>query len=154
MRIDRHLEKLERFESVRRRMDPRREFELWYWMTLSGGTTVINAALHSAGLTDENRHFATQVPDVYAVIEGGETRKVLAGRCDLIHVGLPPVEGEFPARLAEAFDAMDVIERYRDPCIRGEMQVTDEVIADCTTAYEAVVRLCRDEIDRNRKARP
>ncbi len=152
MKIEAHLEKLRRFEHVRARMDPLRDFELWYWMTLSGGTTVINAALHAAGLTDADRHFATQIPGVYAVARGRDRLRVrLARRKDLIHVGLPPIEGKLPSGLRSAFAAMRRIEAYRDPCIRGERTVTKAVIAHCESDYVRVLSGCRRVLSAQKK---
>src|SRR4051812_46168768 len=124
MHIPAHLEKYRRFESARRRLHPLVDFQLWYWALSSAGTALINAALHQLGVLRENRHFATQVPDVYAVADAGTSwHYEIATGCDLIHAGIPALEA-VPAALAPAFEAMDAIERYRNPCIRGEHPVT------------------------------
>lgn len=152
MKIAAHLEKLRRFESVRERMHPIEDFEMWYWMGLSGGTTIINAALHAAGLTDEDQHFATQIPDVYSTSNGSggwENRIVL--RNDLIHVGLPPLESELPTDLAKAFAAMEIIERYRDPCVRSNHQISQALVSECDAAYRECIAACRDSMSRNRR---
>ena len=147
MNIAAHLAKLDRFEAVRRRLDPREDFEMWYWMCLSAGTTIINAALHSAGLTDENEYFATQVPDIYVVVAAdGTWRSVLARRCDLIHIGLPEVDAPLPPWIAQAYHAMGVIERHRDPCVRGDRPITPALIAECEASYQDIVRACRAAI--------
>ncbi|MGE0797820.1 MAG: hypothetical protein AB7G13_18555 [Lautropia sp.] len=145
MRIDAHLHKWRRFDAVRQRLHPLREFELWYWATLSGGTALVNAALHAAGVTEENRLFATQVPDVYAVYDSGrDWHAVLGRRCDLIHVGLPEIGAPLPEALQRAFDAMHRIEHYRDPCVRGSLPMTEGVVEECETAYRALTSALGD----------
>ena len=152
MRIAAHLAKYARLDALRQRLHPIDDFELWYWMGLSAGTTLINAALHCAGVTEENDRFATQVPDVYAVPDGaGGWRHEIAARCDVIHVGLPEVTSPLPPLLAEAFREMERIELYRDPCVRGTHPVTvalvDEIDAAymrCTSAASEIVRAKRE----------
>jgi hypothetical protein len=146
MKIEEHLAKAKRFEATRARLDPVDDFELWFWMGLSAGTALINAALHAAGITDENDRFATQVPDVYAVPEGSGWRPTIDFRCDLIHAGLPALETALPPTIARAFEAMEVIEYYRDPCVRGDHPVTGELIARLATAYERCAVAAREEI--------
>ena len=140
MKLSSHLEKFDRFDALRKRFDPEQEFELWYWMGLSAGTAIINAALHCCALTKENDLFATQVPDVYVVVDAdGRWHRQLGTESDLIHVGLPPVKGPVPQEIASAFEAMEIIERYRDPCIRGDHPITHSVITECDEAYRRCV---------------
>jgi hypothetical protein len=146
MKIAEHLAKAARFEALRARLDPVADFELWFWMGLSAGTALINAALHAGGLTDENHRFATQVPDVYAVADGDGWRPEIAFRCDLIHAGLPALEGVLPPPISRAFEAMEVIEHYRDPCVRGDHPVTAELIVRLATAYEHCAGAAREAI--------
>lgn len=146
MKIAEHIAKAERFEASRARLDPVVDFELWFWMGLSAGTALINAALHAAGITDENDRFATQVPDVYAVPDGNGWRPEIAFRCDLIHAGLPALQVVLPPPISRAFEAMEVIERYRDPCVRGDHLVTEELIARLDTAYERCAGAAREAI--------
>lgn len=146
MRIAEHLAKAERFEALRARLDPGVDFELWFWMGLSAGTALINAALHAAGITDENDRFATQVPDVYAVPDGSGWRPEIAFHCDLIHAGLPALDAVLPPAISRAFEAMEVIEHYRDPCVRGDHLVTEELIARLAMAYERCAGAAREAI--------
>jgi len=144
VKIEAHVEKWRRFDALRARFDPGKEFELWYWTSLSGGTAIINAALHAAGLTDENGYLATQIPEVYVVMDGVDRwRHAIGFRCDLIHVGLPPVEAPLTQALQRAFAAMDVMEHYRDPCIRGDHPITAEVTMACDRAYAEIVAAAR-----------
>lgn len=152
MKIKAHMEKWRRFDAARARFDPSKEFELWYWATLSGGTTIINAALHASGLTDENGYFATQIPEVYVVMTGvDEWRHALASRCDLIHVGLPPINDPLTPALQRAFDAMDVIEHYRDPCIRSDHPITADVTTACDRAYAEIVAAAQAALAEGRR---
>jgi hypothetical protein len=147
MKIAAHLEKWKRFDGFRSRFDPVQEFELWYWSMLSGGTAIINAALHATGLTEENELFATQIPEVYAVMDGpGQWHHELGLRSDLIHVRLPEVEGELGGPLQRAYDAMDELEWYRDRYVREENKVTTEVASKCDAAYGTIVAAAQTAI--------
>src|SRR5262245_5151333 len=74
MRTEAHIEKFERFDRVRARLNPHADFELWYWMALNAGTAIINAALHAAGITRAHDSFATQIPNIYSVAGPDGTR--------------------------------------------------------------------------------
>ncbi|HZR79402.1 MAG TPA: hypothetical protein VFA58_09335 [Chthoniobacterales bacterium] len=136
MKIESHIEKFRRFDRQRSRLDPKEDFELWYWMSLSGGTALVNAALHAAGLTREHDSFASQIPDIYSVAGTGDTRRLayMFG-VDIIHVGMPEIDKQLPSPIEAAFSAMKTIEAFRDPCIREDRAVTDDVIATCSRAY-------------------
>ncbi len=152
MRIDGHVAKFERLDALRNRFDPIGEFELWYWMGLSAGTAIINAALHALTITKEDDSFATQVADVYVVMEpgGGWHHEVRFG-VDLIHVGLPPIEAALPESMQRIFAAMEIIERYRDPCTRGRQAITGETVSDCDSAYRILADLAQDIIRRQNR---
>jgi hypothetical protein len=155
MRIDGHVEKFRRFDALRGRFDPIEEFELWYWMGLSGGTAIINAALHALDITKEDDSFSTQVPDVYVAMQpDGGWRHQLGFGVDLIHVGLPPIEAPLPEPMQRIFAAMEIIERYRDPCTRGRQAVTAETISDCDQAYRTLVGLAQDILRPQKRAAP
>lgn len=141
MDIAAHMQKYRRFDDARQRLDPMEDFDLWYWAISSAGAALLNAALHKLGVTRENRYFATQIPDVYAVADSkGGWRYELASGCDLIHANIPQVP-DMPAQLAPAFEAMDAIERFRNPCIRGEHPLTPELLRSFEQAYTAVRRV-------------
>jgi len=140
MKIVAHLEKFRRFNALRAHFDPTSEFELWYWLSLSAGTALINAALHSAQITREHRSFATQVVHVYLVMEpDGSSRHAILRDVDVIHVGMPAFNGPLPSTIAEAFAAMEIIEKFRDPCVRADHPINQEVIETCSTAYAKCV---------------
>jgi len=141
MNICAHIEKWRRFDNVRSRFDPIGEFEVWYWSTLSGAMAMINAALHACGITKENSRFATQIPDVYAVMDNsGRWHYEIDVQCDLIHVGLPEIGDEIPRSIQNIFDAMHELEIYRDPYVRGLNAVTAQVVSNCDNAYGEIVR--------------
>ena len=138
MNIAAHMQKYRQFDDARQRLQPLEDFDLWYWAVSSAGTALINAALHTLDVTRENRHFATQVPDVYAVADSDATwHYEIASACDLIHADIPELPS-VPAQLKPAFEAMHEIERYRNPCIRGEHPVTPELLRTFEQAYTAV----------------
>jgi len=146
VRIAEHVAKADRFEARRAGLDPATDFELWFWMGLSAGTALINAALHAAGITKENNRFATQVPDVYAVPDGRTWHPEIAFGSDLIHIGLPAIEQPLPPAVARAFEAMEVIEHLRDPCVRGDHPVTKELIMEVDAAYNRCAGAAREAI--------
>jgi hypothetical protein len=148
MRIEAHVEKFKRFDRLRSRFDPQADFELWYWMTLNAGTAIINAALHAAGVTRADDSFATQIPDIYSVAGPDGTRHMAhVFGVDIIHVGMPKIEGTLPPALATAFSEMEMIEEFRDPCIREDRLITGEVIRVCSSAYEKCVAAAKLFVD-------
>jgi hypothetical protein len=148
MRTEAHIEKFKRFERGRARLDPHADFELWYWMTLNAGTAIINAALHAAGVTRAHDSFATQIPNVYSVAGPDGTRHLeyIFG-VDIIHVGMPKIEGPVPPAIATAFFAMEIIEEFRDPCVREDRPITDEVIRACSEAYAKSVAAAKSCVE-------
>jgi hypothetical protein len=147
MHIASHLEKIERFESARRRLDPLEDFELWFWATMVSGTNAVNAALHHAGVTPAESAFPSQ-PGVYHVPQAhGETLAVLKELGDVLHVGRPPIKAPVPEDIAAMMRAMDRIEAYRDPCTRGEMDINLQVVADCEGAYDQCLRLMNKRLN-------
>jgi hypothetical protein len=148
MRVAAHIEKFKRFDSLRSRFDPKADFELWYWMTLNAGTAIINAALHAAGVTREHDSFATQIPNIYSVggPDGKRHLEYVFG-VDIIHVGMPEIEKALPSTIATAFSAMAIIEEHRDPCIREDRPITDDVIRACSDAYEKCVAAAKSVVD-------
>ena len=149
MKIAAHLEKVKRLDAVRGRLDPLEDFELWFWMTLSAGTQALNAALHSVGATDAGDYFCTQSADVYleAGDEQGAWKHAIRFGCDVVHVGMPPIEAPIPAALERACRAMAVIEEVRDPFVRGDGEVTPAVVARCDDAYRECLRLTTEVLE-------
>ena len=147
MNIAAHLQKAIRMDAVRERLDPLEDFELWFWMSMCGGTHAVNAALHHVGATDDGDYFCTQSIDVYLEREGADGWKhALRYGCDIIHVGMPKLEVPISAPLQQAFDAMLVLEDLRDPCIRGDTAITQQVVKAVDSAYQTCLRLTKDVI--------
>jgi hypothetical protein len=147
MHIPSHLEKIDRFEAARSRMDPLDDFELWFWATMCGGTNAVNAALHHAGITPAEPAFPSQ-PGVYHVArDGGEFVAVLKDLGDVLHVGRPPIQAPVPDDIQAMMRAMEAIEAYRDPCTRGEMDIHPGVVAECGAAYDQVVGLLKNRLE-------
>jgi len=68
MNVQSHLEKITRLESLRGRLDPLQDFELWFWAGMTAGTHAVNAALHHGGITASDDMYPTQ-PGVYLVAQ-------------------------------------------------------------------------------------
>jgi hypothetical protein len=139
MMISSHLEKISQCEKVMALLDPEQDFELWFWAVMVGGTNAVNAGLHHVGLTIEETSFPSQ-PGVFFLPEGNGYIQAADRIADILHVGRPAVQGNIPIGLQAMMNAMEVIERYRDPCTRGEMAITADVIASCKTAYDTCLR--------------
>jgi hypothetical protein len=143
MRIEAHLEKVRRLDAVRQRLAPAEDFELWFWMSMSGGTHALNAALHAVGATSDGHVFPTQAVDVY--LEPGPTagtfRPAIRFGCDILHVGMPRVEVPIPSDLEQACGAMEVLETFRDGCVRGDRAITPGIIEAVDAAYTRCLAL-------------
>jgi hypothetical protein len=145
MLIASHLEKIKRLNDLRARLDPRDDFELWFWSTMVAGTNAVNAALHNARITPAESAFPSQ-PGVYYVQTGcsgdaDEYKPVLKALGDVLHVGRPPIPGPIPSDIQTMMKAMEHIEHFRDPCTRGDMTIDTEIIAGCDKAYLQCLQL-------------
>lgn len=142
MQIASHADKIQRLDGLRGRLDPLRDFELWYWTSLTAGTNMWNATLHAAGLTSEERVFST-LPGVHVVPQpDGSFRRELRGPGDVSHVGWPPVPGQMPPHVQALEAALHALEAYRDPCLRGGRPATPAIVEDCERAYRQAATIC------------
>ncbi len=143
MNIASHLDKIDRFEKLRARLDPMEDFELWFWTTMNAGTNAVNAALHHASATKADDVFPTQ-PGVYLVPgKNGELVSAYHAPGDVLHVGRPKIEGPLPEDVTTMMQAMGVIEHHRDPCIRGEREPTRAIADECDAALRQCLGLLR-----------
>lgn len=135
MRVASHVEKIRRLVALRRRFEPLEDFELWYWATLTAGTNMLNASLHRAGLTSDDPVFST-IPGMHWVRQpDGRYARELRGPGDISHVGWPSVDGDKPDHIIRLERALERIEQYRDPCVRGDRAITATVVDDCERAF-------------------
>ena len=143
MRISSHAEKIGRLLRLRERLDPLRDFELWYWTCLTAGTNIWNASLHAAGLTSEDRAFST-IPGVHVVPQAdGSWRRELRGPGDVSHVGWPAIAGDLPQPVQRLEAALHALEEYRDPCLRGDRKPTQAIVDDCEHAMSQAISIYR-----------
>jgi hypothetical protein len=150
MNVASHLEKIGRLEALRARLDPLDDFALWFWSAMNSGTHAVNAVLHDAGITRADDVFPMQ-PGVYLVPQpGGEPRPDFHPLGDVLHVGRPKIDSAVPPDIAEMMSAMEVIEHHRDPCVRGEREPTQEIVAQC----DAALRRCLQLLGKRVPARP
>lgn len=146
MNIRSHADKVRRLLRLRERLDPLRDFELWYWTCLTAGTNMWNASLHAAGMTSEDRAFST-IPGMHVVpLSDGAWRRELRGPGDVSHVGWPAIPGPMPEPLQRMEIALHALEEHRDPCLRGDRTPTQAIVEACSLAlsqaiavYEALV---------------
>ncbi len=147
MRVDSHLEKIDKLEALRERLDPLGDFALWFWAGMTAGTHAVNAALHHAGITLDDDVFPTQ-PGVYLVAQGtGRLEAEFRPLGDVLHVGRPKVEAPVPMDIAAMMEEMERIEHYRDPCLREGLAPTAEIAQIC----EQALRHCLAMLDNRMK---
>lgn len=151
MKIPSHLDKYERLNALRERFDPLADFELWFWTTLTASTNALNTCLHLAGLTSDDPVFST-IPGVHMVQQpDGTYARMLRGPGDVSHVGWPPIEGNIPSDIRALEDALETIEQYRDPCIRGGLPPTEAIVTECNEAFGEIRSILKD---RRKGSRP
>lgn len=135
MKVASHVDKVHRLAQLRSRLDPLRDFELWYWTSLTAGTNMWNATLHLAGLTSDERIFST-IPGVHVVPQpDGSWRRELRAPGDVSHVGWPEIPGPMPEHMKRLEAALHALEEHRDPCLRGDRQPTREIVDECERAF-------------------
>jgi hypothetical protein len=136
MKVGSHMDKIARLEALRARLDPLGDFELWFWAGMNAGTHAVNAALHQAGITEDEDVFAAQ-PGVYLVPQpDGSLRPCYRRLGDVLHVGRPKVEAPVPDDIAAMMHQMEVVEHYRDPCVRQGLQPTQAIVDECQGALD------------------
>lgn len=146
MKTASHVEKVGRLCALRGRLHPLDDFELWYWTTLTAGTNMLNATLHEAGVTSDDRVFST-IPGVHVVPQpDGSYVRELRGPGDVSHVGWPPIEGEVPVHIRRLEALLHGIEEHRDPCLRGDRAPSQAIVVECDTAFEAALAIFQGAI--------
>lgn len=137
MQIEAHLEKIRRMATLREKLDPVADFELWMWMSMTIATHAVNAALHEAGLTRSDNYYSYHVVGLYVVPpqRNGSWPKEARPLGDVVHVGLPPVPGTLPEPIHKSFAALRIMEDMRDPFIRRADPITPQIVAQCQSAY-------------------
>jgi hypothetical protein len=146
MNVKSHLEKIARLQSLRGRLDPLEDFELWFWAGMTAGTHAVNAALHHAGASASDDMYPTQ-PGVYLVPQpDGALKPAFRAVGDVLHVGRPVIETPVPADVASMMHLMEAIEQYRDPCVREGVAPTDAIVGECVAALSQCLQLLNDRI--------
>ena len=142
MKIAAHLEKFRRLDTSLRRLDPRRDSELWVWTAMNAGVHLLNAALHRSGATDEVDSFHTQVEGLYAVPDRARNTftDALHPPGDVMHVGQPPIARPVPAALERACASLKLIEDLREPHVRGSDPIPVGAEEAWTRAYRDCVQ--------------
>jgi hypothetical protein len=152
MLIADHVRKIEKLRGLRARLDPRADFELWFWASMSAGTHAVNAALHAAGCTRAAGEFAMQ-PGVYLTPDAqGELKPAFRPLGDVLHVGRPPVPGPVPADVEALMHAMERMEVFRDPCVREGRPVDAAVVRECDEAFADCLALMQRVLEQNHAA--
>ena len=149
MLVSAHLEKIDRLEAGRRRLDPFDDYELWYFAALTGCVNAMNAALHALGVTVAEDCFAHNVP-VYFQLEdnAGTFEPIIRPFGDIEHIDSPEIEAIVPPELAEAKRALIWLEDIRESSIRGDLKITRELIDGVEAAYETCLRVARSAVAR------
>jgi hypothetical protein len=146
MKTSSHLEKVTKLETLRSRLDPADDFELWFWAGMTAGTHAVNAALHHANVTSDDDVYPTQ-PGVYLVQQvDGSLKPSLRALGDVLHVGRPKVDAPVPEDIMEMMRQMEIVERHRDPCVRDRREPTREIVEECANALARCLQLLRERI--------
>ena len=141
MKVASHREKIDKLMALRQRLDPLEDFEMWFWAGMTAGTHAVNAALHQAGVTCDGDKFPTQ-PHVYLSPQAdGSLQTAFGPLGDVLHVGRPAVEAPVPGDVAAMMEQMEIIEHYRDPCLRDGLAPTAAIAAECDTALRRCLEL-------------
>lgn len=134
MIISSHIDKVRRLNGVRGRLNPAEDFELWFWSSMLAGTNAVNAALHQAGITPAESAFPSQ-PGVFYMLMVDGYKPVLKELGDVLHVGRPAITGAVPEDVATMMELMEQMEKYRDPCTRGDIDPSEAIIEHCDALY-------------------
>jgi hypothetical protein len=146
MKTSSHLEKVAKLETLRNKLDPADDFELWFWAGMTAGTHAVNAALHHANVTSDDDVFPTQ-PGVYLVQQAdGLLKPAFRPLGDVLHVGRPKIDAPVPEDVAAMMHEMEIVERHRDPCVRDRREPTREIVEECDTALGRCLQLLRQRI--------
>lgn len=147
MLIAAHLEKVDRLDAARRRLDPFDDYELWYFTALTACVNAMNAALHALGVTIAEDCFAYNVPVYFRPGDtAGDYEPVIRPFGDIEHIDGPETEALVPPALAEAKAALIRLESVRDSSVRGELEITPELVDDVALASETCLRVARDAV--------
>jgi|SRR5688572_23327717 len=144
MLIAAHLEKFQRLDAMKRRLDPEADRELWIWTAMNAGTHLLNAALHHARLTQETDSFHSQVEGVYCTPDRktGALADAMHAPGDVMHFGQPPFSQPVPPAIERAGAALKIIEDLRELYVRGADPAPAGATAQWQRAYqECVARL-------------
>ena len=151
MKITSHLDKFRRMTDLLTRLDPINDFGLWYWTSLTAGTTAYNASLHLTGVTREETVFST-IPGVHVVPqEDGTYARELRGPGDVSHVSWPAIPGPLPQELVDMEAALHTLEQHRDPCLRGYREPTAEIVTECVNSLASVTSILEALTERRRR---
>ena len=95
MEIRHHREKYERLLTVRCKLDPLQDFELWFWMSMTAATHMVNAALHHRGASSDAHYYSYHVFGLYVLPERGPEgwRRAPKPPGDIVHTGRPELPG-------------------------------------------------------------
>lgn len=145
MEVAIHLEKIARIEDLLGRLDPEQDFELYMWACMTAGTQALNAAMHLLGVTEPGHLYPHQIPGLYVEPEpvDGQWCLVTAAPGDVIHLGLPPVAAPIPAVLEEASRSLTIIEDLREVYVRGDGDITLDVVTRCADTYETLMGILK-----------
>ena len=142
MEISAHREKMARLEVLRSRLDPVEDFELWMWASMTAATNGLNACLHHLNLTEPKPYYPDQIPGLYVRRgEDGSWTKLFAVPGDVIHLGMPPFEGDVPQSVFDLSTQLEVLEDLREPFVRGGQPITPAVVERCRTAYDSSIAM-------------
>lgn len=143
MEIPHHQEKFRRLLHSRKKLDPMQDFELWFWISMTAGTHIVNAALHKYGVSRDGHYYSYHVFGLYVLPERDEHgwKRAPMPPGDIVHTGRPELGVELHPDLLDAFSALRALEDMREPFIRGPAAITPFVAAACEHAFRHCVEI-------------
>jgi hypothetical protein len=139
MEIRHHQEKFRRLLVTRQKLNPIQDFELWFWVSMTAATHIVNAALHKSGATRDDHYYPYHVFGLYVLPErdakGWKRAPMPPG--DIVHTGRP--ELKLSPDLQDAYSALHFLEDMREPFVRGHSLITPFVTASCEHAFKHCV---------------
>ena len=142
MEIRHHQEKFRRLLATRKKLDPMDDFELWFWISMTAATHMVNAALHESGASRDGHYYSYHVFGLYVLPErdanGWKRAPMPPG--DIVHTGRPDLGVELRSELLDAYSALRALEDMREPFVRGPAPITPFVAAACEHAFKHCVQ--------------
>jgi hypothetical protein len=117
VRINAHIDKFRQIDQGLSDVEATNSLELWIWGAQNSLTHLYNAALHTAGLTNEYDTYPKQLAGVY--VAAGEGRSLVQDDADVLHTNLPLIHFKLPVELHAPQRSLARIEKLANDACRS-----------------------------------